>query len=88
MLRGLTLRSGALVLPIPLDHPSFEAGWWQPEWHCPTALCRWTDGDALVSIPVAHLAAPGPCLLEVEIAGTLPYPLPAVRDMNSKRSAA
>src|ERR1019366_4512764 len=82
MLGGLTVRSGALVLPIPLDHPAFGAGWWQPEWHGPMALRRWTNGDALVPMPDVALAAPGPCLLEIEIADTVRYPLPATNPSN------
>jgi Hint domain len=78
MLCGLTLRSGALVSPIPLDHPAFGEGWWEAEWHGPTALRRWTNGDALVPMPAADLLPPGPCILEVETAAaTLFYALPA-----------
>ena len=40
LLRGLTLRSGAAVVPIPLDNPAFGDGWWQPEWHAATTLRR------------------------------------------------
>jgi hypothetical protein len=73
LLRGLTLRSGADALPIPLDHPDFGTGWWQVEWHDPVTLRRWTDGDAVVPMP---RSPDGTCLLEVEVAATLPYPLP------------
>ncbi|WP_158927342.1 Hint domain-containing protein [Acidisphaera sp. S103] len=76
LLRGLRMRTGAMVVPIPLDHPDLREGWWQPEWHGPTALRRWTNGDAAVPMPGAALGAPGPCLLEVEIAGALRYRLP------------
>lgn len=75
-LGGLIVRSGADVITIPLDHPAFGAGWWQDdraEWYNATALRRWTDGDALVPMPEAF--APGPCLLEVQVAATVPYPL-------------
>ena len=85
MLGGLTVRSGALVLPIPLDHPAFGTGWWQPEWHGPTALRRWTDGDALVPMPDTALLEPGPCLLEVVIAGTVRYPLLGLRCKQTAR---
>jgi len=85
LLRGLTIRSGALVLPIPLDHPAFGEGWWRPEWHSPTALRRWTNGDALVPTPDAHLMEPGPCLLEVDVAQTLAYSLPATSGLKEAR---
>jgi hypothetical protein len=73
LLRGLTVRSGADAVPIPLDHPGLGAGWWQAEWHGPATLRRWTDGDAVVSLPEP---APDRCLLEVEVAATMAYPLP------------
>ena len=75
MLRGLTLRSGEQVLPIPLDHPALGDGWWDPEWHTPTTLHRWTNGDAVIPTQVA-LAEP--FILDIELAGTLPYPVPDV----------
>jgi hypothetical protein len=74
MLSGLTWRFGALVVPVPLDHPALDQGWWQPEWHGPTELRRWTDGDAVVPMTGLGLAALGPCLLQVAVAGTVPYP--------------
>jgi fibronectin-binding autotransporter adhesin len=74
MLRGLTVRSGGDAVPIPLDHPGLGDGWWQAEWHGPAILRRWTNGDALVPMP-ARTA--GVCLLEVEVAATLAYPVAA-----------
>jgi hypothetical protein len=86
MLCGLTLRSGALVSAIPLDHPAFGEGWWDAEWHGPTVLRRWTNGDAVVPMPAADLLAPGPCILEVETAAVaLSYPLPAVQETEVER---
>jgi hypothetical protein len=82
MVRGLTVRTGNLVVPVPLDHPDLGEGWWRPEWHGPTTLCRWTNGDAVVAMPDVAPTEFGPCLLEVEIAGTVLYPLgPAARSM-------
>jgi collagen type I/II/III/V/XI/XXIV/XXVII alpha len=72
LLRALTVRSGADVVAIPLDHPCFGEGWWQTERHGSAALRRWTDGDALVPMPEP---ATGTCLLEVEVAATMAYPL-------------
>jgi hypothetical protein len=69
MLRRMTIRSGADVTDIPLDHPALSDGWWQAEWHGPSTLRRWTDGDAAVPLLT------GFCLLEVEVAGTMQYPL-------------
>jgi autotransporter passenger strand-loop-strand repeat protein len=88
MVRGLTVRSGASMWPIPLDHLAFGEGWWQPEWHGPTLLRRWTNGDALVPMPDAHLTEPGPCVLEIEIAATLSYPLPTAGGSEVAREAS
>jgi hypothetical protein len=74
MLSELIWRSGALVVPVPLDHPALDEGWWQPEWHGSAALRRWTNGDAVVPLPGSALTGLGACLLEVEIVGTVPYP--------------
>ena len=73
-LRGLLIRTSDGVWPIPLDHPDFGDGWWLPEWHGATMLRRWTNGDA--AIPVSRAASSGPCLLEVDVAATVPYPVP------------
>jgi Hint domain len=72
LLSGLTVRSGADAMRIPLDDPGFGPGWWQAEWHGSAILRRWTDGNALVPMPDRM---EGICLLEVEVAATLPYPL-------------
>ena len=82
MLSNVTVRSSASVLPIPLDHPALAESWWQPERHGPTMLRRWTNGDALLKLADAHLIQPGACLLEIEIAATLSYPLPAAHSGN------
>jgi T5SS/PEP-CTERM-associated repeat protein len=74
MVRRLTLlgdRGGA----IPLDDPALVRGWWAPETDG-VSYWRWTDGAA--ALPVLD----APAVLEVELAGTLSYPLapaPAAR---------
>jgi hypothetical protein len=75
LLRGLRVRIGANLVPIPLDHPDLTEGWWQPEWHGPAGLRRWTDGNAVV--PMLGAALAGPCLLEVEVADAMRYKLTA-----------
>ncbi|WP_158933323.1 Hint domain-containing protein [Acidisphaera sp. S103] len=82
-LRAMTIRCGGAVLPVPLDHPLLADGWWEPEWHAATTLRRWTKGDAVV--PVME-AGPGPLVLEVEVAETVPYPLPiAAKEAGARR---
>jgi hypothetical protein len=86
LLRGLTVRSGAERMPVPLDRPDFGSGWWQPEWHDAVTLRRWTDGDAVVPVP---LNPEGAWALEVDVAATLPYPVPVVvADPNLVRRSA
>ncbi len=53
--------------PIPLDHPTFTAGWWAPETDG-TARWRWTDGEAVLGTLTA------PAELAVTLGDTLPYP--------------
>jgi collagen type I/II/III/V/XI/XXIV/XXVII alpha len=63
----LTLRHGDEVDLMPLDHPQISDGWWAIE-RDRSALCRWTDGDAVIPGPVN-----GPAVLEITIAGTPGY---------------
>ena len=63
----MTLRRGHDVREVGMDDPALDQGWWAVEWedHAP---CRWTRGDAIV--PVI-----GEGVLEVELAGTMLYPV-------------
>jgi Hint domain len=59
------------VWEVPLDHPTLSRGWWAVE-HAGAALRRWTNGDAVVSLP----ASGGPTMLEVHLAcASLAYPI-------------
>ena len=70
MVCRLTLLTCDGVESIPLDHPSFDDGWWDVEWHGATALRRWTNGHARLPIRTDE-----PVLLEVELGDTLTYPV-------------
>jgi hypothetical protein len=94
-LKRLTLRSETSVVPIALDHPALRDGWWDTERLSPAVLRRWTNGDAVVPLCVSELLTTGPCQLDIEIAGSLSYCLPAVDAANgeaelniSRRAAA
>jgi collagen type I/II/III/V/XI/XXIV/XXVII alpha len=63
----LTLKRGTNVEPIPLDHPSMSAGWWDVERDHDTHW-RWTDGDAVLAF-----SGVGPAVLEITLADTLDY---------------
>ena len=52
MVRRLMLRSDAGVAELPLDHPLLEQGWWDVERE-QRSVWRWTDGDAVLPLPVA-----------------------------------
>jgi hypothetical protein len=69
MVSRLTLKCGAHVEAIPLDHPHLLQGWWDVERDCAT-LGRWTNGSA--TIP---LSGEGLLVLEIALAGSLDYPL-------------
>jgi hypothetical protein len=65
----LTLHSAGSVETIPLDHPRLVGGWWDIEREG-SRTWRWSNGDA--TIP---LNGSGPIVLEVQLAGTLDYPI-------------
>jgi antigen 43 len=69
MVSRLTLRRGDAVEPIPLDHPTLVDGWWAVD-GAARRLWRWTDGDA--ALPLAYN---DDAILEVEVCGTMAYPL-------------
>ena len=71
MVRALTLGEGPAARPIALDDPALRRGWWASETDG-VSRWRWTDGAA--ALPALEAAS----VLTVELAGTLPYPRPAL----------
>jgi hypothetical protein len=69
MVSRLTLRRGAELEPIPLDHPRLSHGWWDVE-RDRAGLWRWTDGNAMIDF-----FGEGPAVFEVVAAGGLDYPI-------------
>jgi len=51
---------------VPIDHPSLGEGWWAVERAGPL-MRRWTDGGGALTLP------PEATLLEIHLAGTIPY---------------
>ena len=49
----IVLRGGRSVHEIALDHPALSLGWWEIE-RDGTALCRWTNGDAVLPLPATQ----------------------------------
>jgi hypothetical protein len=74
MVSRLTLRRGAEIEPIPLDHPHLSHGWWAVERDRAT-LWRWTDGDAAIDLSGAGPAVLELSVLEIVLAGSLDYPI-------------
>ncbi|MBS0638326.1 MAG: Hint domain-containing protein [Proteobacteria bacterium] len=65
----LRLRQGSSVEDISLDGPALHDGWWSIERDGPD-LRRWTDGDAMLTLPRPARMA----MLEVELSDVLAYP--------------
>ena len=70
--RGLSVRSGATVDPVALDHPALGDGWHPVERPTSTMLIRWTTGDALVVLPAD---AAERRILTVDVSATIAYGL-------------
>lgn len=64
----LVLRCADMVLDLALDHPDLAAGWWDVE-RDGLAMRRWTNGDAVVPLPVFT----GSAMLEVHLSGEMTY---------------
>ncbi len=82
MVRRLTLYAGVLVRPIPLDHPALTEGWWAVE-SDRHGTCRWTNGDAMLPCD-----GEGPLILDIEVAGTLRYPIGVALPESKRRTRA
>ena len=65
LVRRIVLRHGAAARSVAMDDPALRRGWWEVE-HFPSGPCRWTSGDAELSVA-------GAGLLEIELAGTMRY---------------
>jgi antigen 43 len=60
----LTLRAGATVETLGLDHPGLRDGWWDTERHG-DRMWRWTNGDATISLNLDR-----PAILEIQLVDT------------------
>jgi hypothetical protein len=79
----LVLRGADEVREIPVDHPELGAGWWAVE-RDGQALRRWTDGEAMLKLPVTH----GDFMLEVHLAGAMTYVVEAAPADEAARRVA
>ena len=69
----IVLRSADGVTEVPVDHPALSRGWWKVESNG-TDMRRWTNGDAVLKLPVVD----GPAMLEIRATSSgMEYPLRA-----------
>jgi hypothetical protein len=79
----LVLRSAEEVREVPMDHPDLVNGWWDIE-HDGPIMSRWTDGEAVLSLPPMR----GIAMLEVHLAGAMIYAVEAMPEDGTERHAA
>jgi hypothetical protein len=70
--KRIVLRGTSELREIPMDHPDLTRGWWDIE-RDGQMMSRWTDGDAVVSLP----ATDGLIMLELHLAGEMIYAMEA-----------
>jgi hypothetical protein len=66
--KRIVLRGGYELREIPVDHPSLTKGWWAVERDGPM-MSRWTDGDAVLPLPVMASGV----ILEIHLADAMTY---------------
>lgn len=69
------------VWEMPVDHPGLTKGWWAVE-RDGTAMCRWTNGDAWISLP--NMA--GTALMTVNIGCPMMYAIDS-EEATARRAA-
>ena len=67
-LERIVLRDATEVSEIPMDHPGLQKGWWSVE-RDGSAIRRWTDGEAVLSLPATN----GVTMLELQLGGGMDY---------------
>ena len=70
--KRLVLRGADETNEVAMDHPDLTRGWWAVE-HDGPIMSRWTDGEAVLSLPTMR----GTVVLEVHLAGAMTYVLDA-----------
>jgi hypothetical protein len=72
--RRIVLRGADDLLEIALDHPDLTQGWWGVE-RDGQMMSRWTDGEAMLPLPVMH----GTVMLEIHLAEAMTYVVETAR---------
>ena len=79
--KRIVLRGANDLREIPMDHPNLTKGWWDIE-RDEHSMSRWTDGDAVVPLPMMN----GPVMLELHLAGKMIYVLEAASEVSVART--
>jgi hypothetical protein len=66
--KRIALRGANERREIPMDHPGLNEGWWAIE-RDGQMMSRWTNGDAVLPLPVVD----GSAMLELHLAGEMVY---------------
>ena len=81
--KRIVLRGTDGLREVPVDHPELTRGWWAVE-QDGAMMSRWTDGEAVVSLPAMR----GIVMLEIQLAGAMIYVEDAVPVGGIERRAA
>ena len=81
--KRIVLRGADEPREIPMDHPDLTRGWWAVE-HDGPMMSRWTDGEAVLSLPAMR----GLVMLEIHLAGAMTFVEDAVPVGGTRRRAA
>jgi hypothetical protein len=82
--KRIVLRRADELREIPVDHPNLTRGWWAIE-RDGQMMSRWTDGEAVLPLPVMS----GTVMLEILLAGSMIYTVDAAsEDRMEQRVAA
>ena len=81
--KRIVLRGADDMREVPVDHPDLVRGWWAVE-RDGQMISRWTDGEAMLSLP----AMGGHAMLEIQLAGSMIYVADAVSPGGIRRRVA
>jgi hypothetical protein len=80
--KRIVLRGANETREVPMDQPDLTRGWWAVE-HDGPIMSRWTDGEAVLPLPVMD----GTAILEIHLAGAMTYAVDAMPEDITERRA-
>jgi hypothetical protein len=78
----IIVKDNSYLTEVPLDSPALGSGWWAIDGEG-QSLARWTNGSASLVLPPGHGR-----LLELQLAGSMTYPITQEDDVLSSRIVA